>query len=74
MNILLSGGENPEKVVEIDAFFAKKAIGKKVLYIPLAIDKYTSEECEKWFFDTYSKYGMNDFTTCTDLASCNLDN
>ncbi len=74
MNILLSGGGSPEKVVAIDKFFAEKVVNRKVLYVSLAIDKYTNEECEKWFFSIYSKYGINDFTTCTDLASCNLDN
>lgn len=72
MKLLLSGGGDPEQVVELDKFFADYVDDGKVLYIPVAMDKIPYEDCFTWFKTTYAKYNIKDIEMCTDLNGCDL--
>lgn len=67
MNLILSGGGNPEQVEEIDKYFIKCINKGKVLYIPIAMDIIPYSDCEKWFRETYNKYGLTNIDVCTNL-------
>lgn len=69
MKLLLSGGGDPEQVVELDKYFAEYIEDGKILYIPIAMDKFPYEDCLKWFKDTYSKFGIKNIDMCIDLSN-----
>lgn len=68
MKLLLSGGGDPEQVLELDKIFASHVKGEKVLYIPVAMDKFPYEDCLKWFTQTYKQYGITNIDMYTDLS------
>ena len=71
MRLLLSGGGNPEQVVDLDIFFSRSIDkNKPILYIPIAMDKIPYEDCENWFRSSYKKYGITNIDLCTDLKNC----
>lgn len=68
MRLLLSGGGEPHQVKKLDVFFANSInINKKVLYIPVAMDKIPYEKCFEWFKSTYEKYGIKNIEMGIDL-------
>ena len=67
MKLLLSGGGDPEQVVELDKIFAENVKGGKVLYIPVAMDRIPYDDCLNWFKSTYKEYGITDIDMCVDL-------
>ena len=67
MKLLLSGGGDPEQVVELDKIFAENVKEGKVLYIPVAMDKIPYDDCLNWFKSTYKEYGITDIDMCVDL-------
>lgn len=69
MKLLLTGGGDPDQVIEMDKYFCNYVEDGKVLYIPVAMDKIPYNECENWFKKTYEKYGLKNIEMCTDLAS-----
>ena len=74
--IILSGGGDPEKVTIIDGFFANSIDKmKKVVYIPIAMEKevFTYNECYKWFTSTYKKYGITNIEMWDTLANKKID-
>ena len=67
MQLLLSGGGEPEQVKSLDECFANYVQNGKILYIPVAMDKIPYNECEIWFRKTYAKYNLNNIEMQTDL-------
>ncbi|MCL2860143.1 MAG: Type 1 glutamine amidotransferase-like domain-containing protein [Oscillospiraceae bacterium] len=74
MRLLLSGGGNPYQVKELDKLFAKTTnINNKILYVPIAIDTISYNDCYDWFKNTYSNYGIKNVDMITSLKNTKLD-
>lgn len=67
MKLLLSGGGDPEQVIQLDKIFAEHVKNGKILYIPVAMDKIPYQECLNWFESTYEKYGIKNIDMGIDL-------
>lgn len=73
--LILSGGGDPEQVRPIDEFFAARIDKtKKVLYIPVAMEKevFTYEQCLDWFTSTYAPFGIQNIEMLTDLSNAEI--
>ena len=75
--LILSGGGDPEQVRPIDEYFAAHIDKtKKVLYIPVAMERevFTYEQCLNWFTSTYKAFGIQNIGMFTDLQNAEIPN
>lgn len=67
MRLILSGGPRGERAKESYNLFAKSVGDKKVMYIPLAWEKYSYEKClTDYFLLLIEPYGILDVDLITD--------
>lgn len=64
MNLILSGGGNPEQSKGVDTLFTSLLKNKRILYIPIAMDrvKHPDRDCLLWLENNLSPYGNFDIT------------
>ena len=73
--LILSGGGDPDQVRPIDEFFAAQIDKtKKVLYIPVAMERevFIYEQCLDWFTSTYAIFGIQNTEMLTDLQNAEI--
>lgn len=73
--LILAGGGDPEQVRPIDEYFAAHIDkAKKVLYIPVAMERvvFTYEQCLDWFTSTYKPFGIQNIEMLTDLHNAEI--
>lgn len=64
MNLILSGGGNSEQSKKVDTLFTSLLKNKKILYIPIAMDriKHSDSDCLVWLTGNLSPYGNFEIT------------
>ncbi len=64
MNLILSGGGNSEQSKDVDTLFTSLLKNKRILYIPIAMDrvKHPDRDCLLWLKSSLSPYGNFDIT------------
>lgn len=71
VEIFLGGGGDKRDSALLDAAFAARVQGQRILYLAIAMDgmSLTYSECRAWIHDVFNPLGVNDITMWESLDS-----
>lgn len=74
MKLILAGGGDAKQSEFVDRLFVSFVPkGKKVIYIPIALQSKSSDECYKWFHSVFYPLGLTNIDMWDDVRNRNRD-